>query len=179
MFRKQRFTDKETIIKTTGQTSGQTQKFLSTFRTSKNQSTCSTNLHRKTSLFLSSHEVFRTTGETSTVSFKLIRHLVDLSLQPGISGEFIHHVYGGELLLHVLDLCSHLGLLLRILLQQPGHLAEWTAEVSAFPQGDTSPPILVLLLPDGQAALDLHSQPLWPSSAAALWDHHRQKRPPM
>lgn len=61
------------------------------------------------------------------MSFEFIRHLVDLPLQPGISGELIHHVDGGELLLHALDLGSHLGLLLCILLQHPGHLGEETA----------------------------------------------------
>lgn len=65
------------------------------------------------------------------MGFELIRHLVDLPFQPGVSGELVHHVDSGELLLHALDLCSHLRLLLCILLQHPGHLAgEAAASVS-------------------------------------------------
>lgn len=82
----------------------------------------------------SPYEASHTTRE-STMSFELICHLVDLSFQPGVSGELIHHVDSGQLLLHVLDLGSHLGLLLCILLQHPGHLVARTAGISAFPRG--------------------------------------------
>ena len=57
------------------------------------------------------------------MSFELISYLVDL-LQPGVSGKLGHHVDGGELLLHILDLCVPLGLLLCILMQYPGHERE-------------------------------------------------------
>ena len=76
------------------------------------------------------------------MSFEFIRHLVDLPLQPGVSGELIHHVDGGELLLHALDLGSHLGLLLCILLQHPGHLGEET--VGSGPCHTPPPPSYVL-----------------------------------
>lgn len=62
----------------------------------------------KTSTLISSCEAFQVMIETNTMRFELIRHLVDLSLQPGIPGELVHHVDSGELLLHILDLCSHL-----------------------------------------------------------------------
>ena len=89
------------------------------------------------------------------MSFEFIRHLVDLPLQPGISGELIHHVDSGELLLHALDLGSHLGLLLCVLLQHPGHLGEETAGSGSCPP----PPPSISLLPPapGWAALYLQS----------------------
>lgn len=51
-----------------------------------------------------------------TVCLQLVCHLVDFTLQSGISGKFIHHADGGLLPLHLLDLGPHLALLLSIFL---------------------------------------------------------------
>lgn len=53
------------------------------------------------------------------MGFQHVGHLVDLALKSSVPGKLIHHTDGGELLLHVLDLCTHLHLLFNILLQHP------------------------------------------------------------
>lgn len=63
-----------------------------------------------------------TTISPLTVRLQFVSHLVDLSLQSGISGELVHHADGGVLLLHLLDLRPHLALLLSIFLDDPGEL---------------------------------------------------------
>ena len=127
-------------------------------------------LHIKASLWISSYKAFQATAEHSTMSFEFIRHLVDLPLQPGISGELVHHVDSGELLLHALDLGSHLGLLLCVLLQHPGHLGEETAGSGPCPP--PPPPSYQLAASCPWASCPLPPQPGFAACAGHAAHNH-------
>ena len=110
------------------------------------------------------------------MSFEFIRHLVDLPLQPGISGELVHHVDGGELLLHALDLRSHLGLLLCVLLQYPGHLGEETVGSGPCPPPPPPPPSYWLAASCPWASCPLPSQPGFAACPGHAAHNHRTNK---